>query len=76
MIAMLDFQPFPLQSSSLFGASTGVASSPVTLGAVGVGNGPRNVNIHIHTGGSHLRLHVFSSLLHCHGSHCLDGIYF
>lgn len=52
MIAMLDFQPFPLQSSSLFGASTGLASSPVAVGAVGVGNVPRNVNIHIHTGGS------------------------
>lgn len=73
---MLDFQPFPLQSSSLFGASSGVASSPVAMGTVGVGNVARNVNIHIHTGRSHLRMHVFfSSLLHSYDFHRLNGTY-
>ncbi|KAF7829504.1 ubiquitin-like domain-containing protein CIP73 isoform X1 [Senna tora] len=43
-------QPFPLQTSSLFGGS--VPSTPATFGAVGVGNPPRNVNIHIHAGTS------------------------
>ncbi|KAG8378028.1 hypothetical protein BUALT_Bualt08G0095600 [Buddleja alternifolia] len=47
-------QPFPLQTSSLFGGSTsaGVSSTPVAMGPVGVGSVPRNVNIHIHTGAS------------------------
>ncbi|KAI3464740.1 hypothetical protein Pfo_021403 [Paulownia fortunei] len=45
-------QPFPLQTSSLFGGSSGVSANPVTMGPVGVGSAPRNVNIHIHTGAS------------------------
>ncbi|XP_073141235.1 uncharacterized protein [Henckelia pumila] len=45
-------QPFPLQTSPLFGGATSGASNPVLMGPVGVGNGPRNVNIHIHTGAS------------------------
>ncbi|XP_058725434.1 uncharacterized protein LOC131596708 isoform X2 [Vicia villosa] len=40
-------QPFPLQTSSLFGGSLS-SSTPATLGTVGVGSAPRNVNIHIH----------------------------
>ncbi|KAI3460445.1 hypothetical protein Pfo_017108 [Paulownia fortunei] len=43
-------QPFPLQTSSLFGGSSGVSQNPVAMGPVGVGGVPRNVNIHIHTG--------------------------
>ncbi|KAL3840153.1 hypothetical protein ACJIZ3_024744 [Penstemon smallii] len=43
-------QPFPLQTSSLFGGSSGPASNPVAMGPVTVGSIPRNVNIHIHTG--------------------------
>ncbi|XP_042062960.1 ubiquitin-like domain-containing protein CIP73 [Salvia splendens] len=43
-------QPFPLQSTSLFGGSSGVTTSHVPLGPVGVATVPRNVNIHIHTG--------------------------
>ncbi|XP_047980426.1 ubiquitin-like domain-containing protein CIP73 isoform X2 [Salvia hispanica] len=43
-------QPFPLQSTSLFGGSSGVSTSHVPLGPVGVATVPRNVNIHIHTG--------------------------
>ncbi|XP_042035862.1 ubiquitin-like domain-containing protein CIP73 [Salvia splendens] len=43
-------QPFPLQSTSLFGGSSGVTASHVPLGPVGVATVPRNVNIHIHTG--------------------------
>ncbi|XP_045832148.1 ubiquitin-like domain-containing protein CIP73 isoform X4 [Trifolium pratense] len=39
-------QPFPLQTSSLFGGP--LSSTPATLGTVGVGSAPRNVNIHIH----------------------------
>ncbi|KAF5183891.1 Ubiquitin-like domain-containing protein cip73 [Thalictrum thalictroides] len=45
-------QPFPLQTSSLFGGS---ASSPAnfgTMGPVGPGDALRNVNIHIHAVGS------------------------
>ncbi|XP_028766190.1 large proline-rich protein BAG6 isoform X2 [Neltuma alba] len=42
-------QPFPLQTSSLFGSSV-PSSSPATFGTVGVGSAPRNVNIHIHAG--------------------------
>ncbi|KAL2503880.1 Ubiquitin-like superfamily protein [Abeliophyllum distichum] len=49
-------QPFPLQTSSLFGGPTGgptgLPSNPVAPGPVGIGNIPRNVNIHIHTGAS------------------------
>ncbi|XP_020547382.1 large proline-rich protein BAG6 isoform X2 [Sesamum indicum] len=45
-------QPFPLQTSSLFGASSGVSPSPMAMGPVGVASIPRNVNIHIHTGAS------------------------
>ncbi|CAK8569754.1 unnamed protein product [Lathyrus sativus] len=44
-------QPFPLQTSSLFGGPPS-SSTPATLGTVGVGNAPRNVNIHIHAGTS------------------------
>ncbi|XP_054799459.1 uncharacterized protein LOC129303903 isoform X2 [Prosopis cineraria] len=44
-------QPFPLQTSSLFGGSV-PSSTPATFGTVGVGNAPRNVNIHIHAGTS------------------------
>ncbi|XP_050892990.1 ubiquitin-like domain-containing protein CIP73 isoform X4 [Lathyrus oleraceus] len=40
-------QPFPLQTSSLFGGPLS-SSTPATLGTVGVGTAPRNVNIHIH----------------------------
>ncbi|KAL8514918.1 hypothetical protein ACS0TY_013842 [Phlomoides rotata] len=40
-------QPFPLQSSSLFGGSSGASTNPVAMGPFSV---PRNVNIHIHTG--------------------------
>lgn len=43
-------QPFPLQTTSLFGGSSGVPTSSVALGPVGVATIPRNVNIHIHTG--------------------------
>ncbi|XP_012570855.1 uncharacterized protein [Cicer arietinum] len=42
-------QPFPLQTSSLFGGPLS-SSTPATLGTVGVGSVPRNVNIHIHAG--------------------------
>ncbi|KAK4434666.1 Ubiquitin-like domain-containing protein CIP73 [Sesamum alatum] len=45
-------QPFPLQTSSLFGGSPSVELNPVAMSPVGVGNVPRNVNIHIHTGAS------------------------
>ncbi|XP_022880315.1 large proline-rich protein BAG6-like [Olea europaea var. sylvestris] len=45
-------QPFPLQTSSLFGGPAGLLSNPVAPGSVGIGNAPRNVNIHIHTGAS------------------------
>ncbi|XP_065848146.1 ubiquitin-like domain-containing protein CIP73 [Euphorbia lathyris] len=41
-------QPFPLQTNSLFGGSA-TQPNPVT---VGVGNVPRNINIHIHAGTS------------------------
>ncbi|KAI5392681.1 ubiquitin-like domain-containing protein CIP73 isoform X1 [Lathyrus oleraceus] len=44
-------QPFPLQTSSLFGGPLS-SSTPATLGTVGVGTAPRNVNIHIHAGTS------------------------
>ncbi|KAK4387419.1 Large proline-rich protein BAG6 [Sesamum angolense] len=44
--------PFPLQTSSLFGGSSSVELNPVAMTPVGVGNVPRNVNIHIHTEGS------------------------
>lgn len=43
-------QPFPLQSTSLFGGSSGVTTSHIPMGPVGVATVPRNVNIHIHTG--------------------------
>ncbi|KAF4366528.1 hypothetical protein F8388_012473 [Cannabis sativa] len=44
-------QPFPLQTSSLF---SGFAPqlNPMTLGSAGIGNAPRNVNIHIHAVGT------------------------
>lgn len=42
-------QPFPIQTSSLFGGSV-PSSNPMNIGAVGVGHAPRNINIHIHAG--------------------------
>ncbi|KAF6172544.1 hypothetical protein GIB67_007057 [Kingdonia uniflora] len=42
-------QPFPFQTRSLFGGSR--QTNP-TLGSLGVGDAPRNVNIHIHAVGS------------------------
>ncbi|KAK9270350.1 hypothetical protein L1049_025929 [Liquidambar formosana] len=44
-------QPFPLQTSSLFGGSA-VPSNPGAFGPVGIGNVPRHINIHIHAGTS------------------------
>ncbi|KAL5557776.1 hypothetical protein UlMin_033987 [Ulmus minor] len=44
-------QPFPLQTSSLFGASV-PPSNVMPLAPVGIGNVPRNVNIHIHAVGT------------------------
>lgn len=44
-------QPFPLQTSSLFGGPV-PSSTSATLGTIGIGNAPRNVNIHIHAGTS------------------------
>ncbi|KAL2318877.1 hypothetical protein Fmac_032753 [Flemingia macrophylla] len=44
-------QPFPLQTSTLFGGPV-PSSTPATLGTIGIGNAPRNVNIHIHAGTS------------------------
>ncbi|XP_021802571.1 large proline-rich protein BAG6 isoform X5 [Prunus avium] len=44
-------QPFPLQTSTMFGGSV-PQSNPMTFGPVGVGSAPRNVNIHIHAGTS------------------------
>ncbi|CAL2232959.1 unnamed protein product [Prunus armeniaca] len=43
-------QPFPLQTSTMFGGSV-PQSNPMTFGPVGVGSAPRNVNIHIHAVG-------------------------
>lgn len=45
-------QPFPLQTSSLFGGSAAVPPNPGTFGALGIGNAPRHVNIHIHAVGT------------------------
>ncbi|XP_055833391.1 ubiquitin-like domain-containing protein CIP73 isoform X2 [Solanum dulcamara] len=45
-------QPFPLQTSSLFGNSAAVPPNPGTFGALGIGNAPRHVNIHIHAVGT------------------------
>ncbi|KAL3340754.1 hypothetical protein AABB24_029068 [Solanum stoloniferum] len=45
-------QPFPLQTSSLFGNSAAVPPNPGTFGALGIGNAPRHVNIHIHAVGA------------------------
>ncbi|XP_068313634.1 uncharacterized protein [Pyrus communis] len=44
-------QPFPLQTSSLFGGSV-PQSNPTSFGPVGIGSAPRNVNIHIHAVGA------------------------
>lgn len=44
-------QPFPLQTSSLFGGLV-PSSTPATLGTIGMGSAPRNVSIHIHAGTS------------------------
>ncbi|EXB88236.1 Large proline-rich protein BAG6 [Morus notabilis] len=43
-------QPFPLQTSSLFSSVPPV--NPMTFGSAGIGNAPRNINIHIHAGTS------------------------
>ncbi|OVA16024.1 Ubiquitin domain [Macleaya cordata] len=45
-------QPFPLQTSSLFGGSAAPPPNPGLLVPVGLGDSPRNVNIHIHAGTS------------------------
>ncbi|KAL5780804.1 hypothetical protein ACOSQ2_011541 [Xanthoceras sorbifolium] len=42
-------QPFPLQTSSLFGGPA-PSTNAMGIGPVGVGNAPRNINIHIHAG--------------------------
>lgn len=55
-------QPFPSQTTSLFGGSSGVSVSPVAMGPVGVTSLPRNVNIHIHTGRWYLRNAIVSFL--------------
>ncbi|KAK6939043.1 Ubiquitin-like domain [Dillenia turbinata] len=44
-------QPFPLQTSSLVGGPVSPLN-PVSLGPVGIGSAPRNINIHIHAVGS------------------------
>ncbi|XP_047159925.1 ubiquitin-like domain-containing protein CIP73 isoform X1 [Vigna umbellata] len=44
-------QPFPLQTSSLFGGPL-PSSTPGNLGSIGIGGAPRNVSIHIHAGTS------------------------
>ncbi|CAI9117054.1 OLC1v1018378C9 [Oldenlandia corymbosa var. corymbosa] len=45
-------QPFPLQSTSIFGGPTAVPPNSGMLGPIGLGSTPRNVNIHIHAGAS------------------------
>lgn len=52
-------QPFPLQTSSLFGGSV-PQSNPVAFGPVGIGNAPRHINIHIHAGKKLFSLIEFS----------------
>lgn len=52
-ICCFELQPFPLQTSSLFGGSVPPVN-PMTFGSAGIGNGPRNVNIHIHAGKTNL----------------------
>ncbi|KAL3514839.1 hypothetical protein ACH5RR_027556 [Cinchona calisaya] len=42
-------QPFPFQTSSLFGSAASAPSNPGAFGPVGIGNVSRHVNIHIHT---------------------------
>ncbi|XP_047322118.1 ubiquitin-like domain-containing protein CIP73 [Impatiens glandulifera] len=42
-------QPFPLQATTMFGASPPNPSNQGSFGSVGIGTVPRNVNIHIHT---------------------------
>ncbi|KAM7514013.1 hypothetical protein LguiA_003596 [Lonicera macranthoides] len=42
-------QPFPLQTSPLFGGHATPPLNPGPFGPVGVGSVPRHVNIHIHT---------------------------
>ncbi|KAK7246289.1 hypothetical protein RIF29_41151 [Crotalaria pallida] len=44
-------QPFPLQTSSLFGGPV-PSSTPAAFGPIGIGSVPRNVSIHIHAGTS------------------------
>lgn len=41
-------QPFPMQTSSLFGGSAAPSNSG-NFGPIGIGSAPRHVNIHIHT---------------------------
>ncbi|XP_058090736.1 ubiquitin-like domain-containing protein CIP73 isoform X2 [Magnolia sinica] len=44
-------QPFPLQSSSLFGASSAAAQASAGIsGSIGAADMPRNISIHIHAG--------------------------
>ncbi|MCD7457134.1 hypothetical protein HAX54_034322 [Datura stramonium] len=45
-------QPFPLQTSPLFGGSAAVPANPGSFGALGIGSAPRHVNIHIHAVGA------------------------
>ncbi|KAF9621499.1 hypothetical protein IFM89_021803 [Coptis chinensis] len=45
-------QPFPLQTSSMFGGSASSQAIPGTMGPLGPGDALRNVNIHIHAVGS------------------------
>lgn len=45
-------QPFPLQTSSLFGGPAGSQTISGVMGSVVPVDGPRNVNIHIHAVGS------------------------
>ncbi|MBA0659004.1 hypothetical protein Goklo_011170 [Gossypium klotzschianum] len=42
-------QPFPLQTSSLLSSSNSPPNSP-NISPAGIGNTPRNINIHIHAG--------------------------
>jgi uncharacterized ubiquitin-like protein YukD len=42
-------QPFPLQTTPLFGGPGAIPVNPGPFGPVGVGSVPRHVNIHIHT---------------------------
>ncbi|KAK9129326.1 hypothetical protein Sjap_009813 [Stephania japonica] len=45
-------QPFPLQTSSIFGGSTASLASSGSAGPIALSDTPRNINIHIHAVGS------------------------